>query len=193
MSKIEYVVVYAHTIVEGFTWVPLILKNKPEHLKGMLNLVGGKLEKGEDIIDGALRELKEETGLEAVAEHTFGPEYMGRIETVHSTIHAVKVPVVQTELKPRVIETEKVDWYCVPYLYGIPNLMPNLRVMIPLMAKGMKKWVILDYDTDWRNSDIHTVTLLTEETDCVTWAAQAWNPLKISVRSVGHFKQEEDE
>lgn len=43
--------------------VLLILKNRPDHLKGMYNGVGGKCEHREKYIDAIVREFKEETNL----------------------------------------------------------------------------------------------------------------------------------
>jgi len=42
----------------------LFCKRTKDPYKGLYNLVGGKIEKGEDGFDAAYRELKEETGLE---------------------------------------------------------------------------------------------------------------------------------
>ena len=41
----------------------LMCKREKEPYKGLFNLVGGKLEEGENELEGAYRELKEETGI----------------------------------------------------------------------------------------------------------------------------------
>lgn len=41
----------------------VILKNRPERLKGQLNAVGGQVEPGEGIYDAAVREVREECSL----------------------------------------------------------------------------------------------------------------------------------
>ena len=41
----------------------LMCKREKEPYKGMFNLVGGKLEDGETELEGAYRELEEETGI----------------------------------------------------------------------------------------------------------------------------------
>lgn len=183
---IEYVVVYAYTVAPGKTYVPLILKKKPPHLEGMLNLPGGKINPGEDPVAAALRELKEETGLEEVQEYdpmAYCPsEYMGRINGGTCNIHAVKVPVVFQDLNPGPDEIEKVGWHSLPDLYELPNLMPNLRVIMPLIEKGIKNWVISDLDGGWRNQRYHKVRLFMD-TD------EYWrNPWHIEVQSVGYFR-----
>ncbi len=61
----KYVVVYAPPVIgPNKNRVLLILKNKPAWQKGKVNLVGGKIEPGEEPEQAAQRELKEETGLE---------------------------------------------------------------------------------------------------------------------------------
>ena len=60
----DYVLVYARSINRTFEDVLLVLKDRPPWQAGMLNLVGGKIEKGETPEEAALRELKEESGLD---------------------------------------------------------------------------------------------------------------------------------
>ncbi|MBR1752022.1 MAG: NUDIX domain-containing protein [Ruminococcus sp.] len=59
-------------MIQGYNCIAVIHKNKTEWLmckrkkdpyKGKLNLVGGKIEKNEDHLDAAYRELCEETGI----------------------------------------------------------------------------------------------------------------------------------
>lgn len=58
--------------IQGYNCIAVIHKNKTDWLmckrlkdpyKGKLNLVGGKIEKGEDHLSAAYRELYEETGI----------------------------------------------------------------------------------------------------------------------------------
>ena len=49
--------------------VLLLLKNKPDQLKGQWMGVGGKLDPGEDALTAMVRECKEETGLEIPAQN----------------------------------------------------------------------------------------------------------------------------
>lgn len=48
--------------------VLLILKNRPDFLKGLYNGIGGKVEKGEKYINAIKREFKEETGIDIEIE-----------------------------------------------------------------------------------------------------------------------------
>lgn len=174
---IQYVVCYAKSS-NGL--VPLILKNKPKHLEGMWNLPGGKLEKDETPVAGGLRELKEETGL--VGKN---PEYMGCIHGGTCEIHCIKMQVKNQALVQGPGETEKVAWFFTPELFSLPNLMPNLRLTIPLMQNCVAGWVIQDFDPDWRENVYHNVCLILEDD------TSGYNPLKVQVRSVGWYKNED--
>lgn len=147
---IEYVIVYAYTVDQGELRIPMILKEKPAHLKGMLNLPGGKLNEGEDPVDAAVRELKEETGLDELGVSDgmcpIGPEYMGQLRFEDCLIHCVAVPVIyEAALQPQEGEIEAVHWRFVNEVLGDSRLIPNLRLIIPLMSFGVKDWTIYDH------------------------------------------------
>jgi 8-oxo-dGTP pyrophosphatase MutT (NUDIX family) len=146
----EYVVVYAFNVDIGPRRIPMILKDKPAHLKGFLNLPGGKLNEGEDPIDAAIRELKEETGLDDLSVSDgmcpISPELMGQLRFKDCLIHCVKVPVIYDELNPQEGETEPVAWFNVHDVMKDSRLIPNLTLIIPLMDFGVKGWVLNDYN-----------------------------------------------
>lgn len=48
--------------------VVMVLKSKPEWQAGMFNVIGGKIEKGEEPIDAMVREFREETGIETTID-----------------------------------------------------------------------------------------------------------------------------
>lgn len=187
-NMIEYVIVYAFTVEPSIEIVPLVSKKKPDFLKGVLNLPGGKLERNEDAINAAIRELKEETGLDEIQQYdpsVFYPsEYMGVIKGSKSIIHCVRVPVSSRQvLSPRQDETEEVNWYDFPKLLNNPLLMPNLRLIIPLMKKGVKGWTVEDLDGDWRDKKSHQVKFWFDEI----------NKLEVKFNSLKFYTEDEEE
>lgn len=126
----EYSIVYADpSPVYGGEPVLLVKKNRPQWQAGRYNLVGGKVDPGEDPLTCAVRELKEESGLDTIGD----PEYMG-----------AKCMVEYDEVIPQPGETEEVSWHEWPEIQHSPLLLPNLQVVIPLMKQGVKQWVIND-------------------------------------------------
>lgn len=151
---IEYVLVYARPVEPQFNKIPMVIKKRPEFLKGRLNLPGGKLEEGENPIRAAIRELKEETGLEELIESdpmcVLGADYLGKIVGSKSKIHCVRVPITfRQEIVPGPNEDEEMGWYDLQELLDHKDLMPNLRLVIPLMESGYKDWTVIDTDGDW--------------------------------------------
>jgi 8-oxo-dGTP diphosphatase len=118
----------------------LVLKDRPLWQKGRLNLVGGKVEKGETPVQTAIRELHEETGM--IGDRII-PDLCGAIKGDDFVVWCFVVDVSDKTIKPRKEETEKVDWYCLD-VFDDPRLMPNLKIIIPLLQMGLKGWVIED-------------------------------------------------
>ena len=129
----------------------LVLKNSPAWQVGLYNLPGGKIETGETPAEAAIRELREETGYDPLTP----PELVGEIRDNSATIYCFKIKVSgYQQLNPRPEETEQIAWYDVVNgdMIHHPKLIPNLRVIIPLMMSSAKDWIITD---DYRSSDVH--------------------------------------
>ncbi|KAF0823041.1 NUDIX domain-containing protein [Cytobacillus firmus] len=70
MIQNEIVLVVSTTIVQDGK--VLMIKEKKATVKNKWNFPSGHVEKGEDIIEAACREVKEETGLDVKLTHTTG-------------------------------------------------------------------------------------------------------------------------
>ena len=126
--------------------------------KGKLNLPGGKIEPTEDYKIAALRELKEETGLEPVKikkvvdenpkktfiESPMEPTLMGKIIGSWGIVYCVKVPVFFKKLNPDKKETQTCQWFNWMNLRNNPDLLPNLNIIIPMMMSGVENWTLVD-------------------------------------------------
>lgn len=122
--------------------VLVIQKDRPDWQKGKLNLPGGKIEDGETPEEAAIRELKEESGLDAARMELKG-KMMDRDLAVYC-MEAHGVTGDWLSLKGREGETEKVFWMRLKDAYADNRLMPNLRVIIPLMRSRQNGWLIND-------------------------------------------------
>jgi 8-oxo-dGTP pyrophosphatase MutT (NUDIX family) len=121
--------------------VLLVLKDKPEWQKGKLNLPGGKVEDDESPLKAAVRELKEETGYDSILP----VRSMGIVQDGTSMIHCVKAVIMDNDApSPREEETQEVLWTPWYKAEQDSRLIPNLRVIIPLMMTGVSGWAIGD-------------------------------------------------
>lgn len=129
----------------------VIRKRKPEWQKGRLNLVGGKIEEGESVLDASVRELKEETGLLAGEVNI-----LGKITFNGGCVHCVSVKGVG-ECFTEINEGE-LYWKTFRDLKQDNSLIPNLKIIIPLMRMGVSGWEIED-NTDSVSGKIHKFSI----------------------------------
>lgn len=113
--------------------IVFINKDRPEDQKGKINLPGGKVEDGENAMEAAIRELKEETGID---NGWF--EWQGRYEFDSGIMTCVHVKIKHQDLKPRDGETEVPFWSKLDEVKDLPNLMPNLPKLIPLIIESIE-------------------------------------------------------
>lgn len=137
----EYVLIYVRPSMTTNDSVLLIVKNKQNWMFGKLNLVGGKVEPGEQPIAAASRELLEETGLVP----DFSPVCCGQIVGNDYIIHCFTADVIYCGLPticPGADETEEVKWYQWWQVKNDKRLLPNLKLIIPLLAHDVRGWTI---------------------------------------------------
>ena len=148
--------------------VLLIKKDSPDFMKGLLNFPGGKIDKNESALECAVRELKEETGLTALSASV-----AGKVISKEDLIYCVKIKVDSSqEINPDQDETEPVNWFDMKILDD-NSLIPNLRVMIPLLRKDVSDWQLIDWSASWYG-ETHKVILILDE----------FSSLKITVRGI---------
>jgi len=107
MAEIQMVAVVAGCVIERNEKYLLVQERKPE-VYGQWNLPAGRVDKGETIEEGAIRETLEETGLNlTLGEH---------IATVHTAAdkpvcHAFWGTVIGGELKQNLEELLGAEWF----------------------------------------------------------------------------------
>lgn len=124
----EYVVAF----VRHAGYVLLIRKARPEWQAGKLNFPGGHIEEGEEPGDAAARELVEES-------HIMGREWLpkGHILFPGGRVHIWECECANPQQDPiNMDETEPVAWYPMKGILNRTDLIPNLRVLIPMLYVG---------------------------------------------------------
>lgn len=133
----DYVLVFAKkSDSEEFI---VVEKQKPDFQKGRFNLPGGKIEPGEGEMDAALRELNEETGFTPTGIFLYGI-----LVGSWGKVFCFLANLPDGEIKPRDGEIERFFWSDFRTIKYDDRLLPNLKIIIPLMLSGLRDWTILD-------------------------------------------------
>jgi 8-oxo-dGTP pyrophosphatase MutT (NUDIX family) len=133
----------------------VVVKDKPAWQDGKLNLPGGKIEEGETPEEAATRELMEESGYEPIVP----VRLMGTLQDGFDRIYCCKAVVnFRDPPQPRPEETQEILWMDWPQLRLDKRLIPNLRMIIPLVQAGVDGWFMGD---TYRGTDgkLHTVSM----------------------------------
>ena len=134
----------AAAILDARGWVLLV-----KHSYGWLNreLPGGAVEVGEGVVEAAVREVREETGLEVVAEHATGVYYDAEADALHFVF--VCQPLETSAPQPDAEEvTECAFWNpdALPRpmsdftLRGVEDVISGARQPLPI-AVGRRRWL----------------------------------------------------
>lgn len=135
----EYVIVDCKGYFQSEEDSLFIIKEKPDWQKGRLNLPGGKIEQGETPVEAALREVQEETGYFNLSR----TELMGILIDGESTIYCLRM-TIDNWLRKEQEGTESYVWLPWHEVTNDPKLIPNLRIIVPLMRAGIKGFQIYD-------------------------------------------------
>jgi len=119
---------------QDLTKVLLVHKTAPEWQVGLINGVGGKMEEGESGIDCIVREIKEETDLDAIKEDV---HFVGELTEPAAYVEVFGYIYDGELFKAYVFEKEKIEWFSVNDLPK--NMITNLTWLIPLTLEKLKE------------------------------------------------------
>ncbi len=146
---VEYVLCYAESIDNpDIDWVVLVDKTSPSWQIGRLNLPGGKVEPGETPVRAAVRELREETSLEAELPMC---EVNGTMHGPNWIVHVVRCPF----RGPFQVGYDRDER---PLIVGLrqaleigSHVLPELRTIIPLCISRQHWQMIISEDRNYFN------------------------------------------
>lgn len=114
-----------------------------------MNLVGGSIEPGETPHEAAIREMKEETGLDGDFLHNYGRVLCSDGSVVycfHKDLFESDGDNKKLPLSPREGEQEKIMWVDRCSALTDERLIPNLKIIIPLLTNWVSGWTLIDKD-----------------------------------------------
>lgn len=126
----------AHVLVIKDNKVLLVSHGeKADHLTGVYGIPGGRLQEGEQLMDAAVRELIEETGLDTAKENLISypdNEYTADIQRKSGKIQKFTMTVFIADSTDGTIhdtEENSPEWIEIQHL-DTYNLLPNVRLAI---------------------------------------------------------------
>ena len=126
--------------------VLLIRKNKPEWQRGLLNGIGGKIEKAEQPLAAMRRECREETTLVARADLWTQTVFLFGAKFCVYFFHSVG-PIDQAQS----VTDEKVEIVAVDAI-ATRKVIPNLRWLVPLQLDKIE-WPLYMHDLHSQESE----------------------------------------
>ena len=113
----------------------LLVKEKKANVAGLLNLPAGHLEAGENLIEGAKRELKEETGFDSEIDTLIDFErFEARGDSYLWFIFSAKI-----DHKTAQKNELDFDFYDIDYIKKYPELLRDQRVLPRIIDRLTKK------------------------------------------------------
>lgn len=107
--------------------VLLIHKNRPEWQNGLINGLGGKIEKGESPTEAVAREIKEESGLITKEDAWV---YIGVIESNTFSVAMFGYIYEGAMTDAQSMEDEHIEWFPV---HALPaNVIQNIPWLVPI-------------------------------------------------------------
>ncbi len=106
--------------------VALVRKLRPHWQAGKLNAIGGHIEEGETALEAMIREFREETGAEVTNWRPFAVLNLPNAKACVHFFEARGHAGISTKTD------ETVDWYEIREVIRAPNVLPNLRWLLPL-------------------------------------------------------------
>ena len=127
----------------------MINRNKYPFM-GMWNAVGGHVEEGEDVLAGAIREIKEEGNIEvndvkliSISTWNYDDDLIYvYVSNLPSSFDISKYPI---KISEGIIDFKDIDWVLDEKNFGI---VPDLRIFISDIKHNIKQNYHLVYDND---------------------------------------------